>query len=224
MQFDLAIILDNWQSLAAGLARTIGICAISLPVGFLLGVAIALLRMHGGRLLGAFAGAYVELFRNIPFLIQVFLLFFVAPAYGLRLSPLMAAFVAMSAYTSAYAAEIMRGALLSIPAGQTEAGYALGLGYPTILRRVLLPQVLGYILPTSTNLTISLVKESAILSTITVPELTYAAQNIVGRTYSPVEVFTAIALIYWGLTALISALTKRLEIRLQPHLISRRDN
>lgn len=222
MQFDFSVIILNWQPLLSGFARTIGICAISLPVGFVFGIAVAILRMHGGRIFGAFGTAYVEVVRNIPFLIQVFLLFFVLPFFGVRLSPMMAGFIAMVAYSSAYSAEIIRGALLSVPAGQTEAGYALGLNYGTILLRVLLPQVLGYIIPTSSNLAITLIKESAVLSTITVPELTYQAQNIVGRTYSPVELFTTIALLYWGITALVTALMGWLEVRLQPHLIDTR--
>ena len=75
-----------------------------------------------------------------------------------------------------------------------------------IFRKILVPQVLGYILPAATNLTITLIKESAILSAITVPELTYMAQDIIGRTFAPVEIFTAIALLYWGLTVLVAAL------------------
>lgn len=218
MAFDVGLVLESAPALARGLAGTIGICLVSLPAGFLAGILLALLRIRGGVIASTLVAAYVELFRNIPFLIQVFLLFFVLPAFGPRLSPLTAAFLALSAYASAYSSEIFRAALLSIPKGQTEAGYALGLRYPVILRKILLPQALGFILPTSTNLAITLVKESAVLSTITVPELTYAAQNIVGRTFSPVEIFTAIALIYWALTASLSALTRILEVRLQPHL------
>lgn len=91
-----------------------------------------------------------------------------------------------------------------------------------IFRKILLPPVTGYILPASTNLTITLVKESAILSAITVPELTYMAQNIIGRTFAPVEIFTAIALLYWGLTELVATISRSLERWLQPHLSARR--
>ena len=115
-------------------------------------------------------------------------------------------------------ARLGRGAIQSIPSGQTEAGYALGLRYPLILRKVLLPQVAGYILPAAANLTITLIKESAILSAITVPELTYMAQDIIGRTFAPVEIFTAIALLYWALTVLVAAAARGLERRLTPHL------
>lgn len=222
MTFDLAVILDNWPVLARGLGNTILICLASLPLGFAAGTALAFARQRGGRVLNAAVTAYVEVLRNIPFLIQIFMLFYVLPMFGLRMSTMVVSIIALSAYASAYFAEILRGALQSISHGQTEAGYALGFRYWAIFRKILLPQVIGYILPASTNLTITLIKESAILSAITVPELTYMAQNVIGQTFAPVEVFTAIALLYWGLTALIAAVSRRLEDWLQPHLAAKR--
>jgi amine acid ABC transporter, permease protein, 3-TM region, His/Glu/Gln/Arg/opine family len=221
MSFDLAVITDNWQALAKGLVNTIWICALSLPIGLAIGTVLAFLRLWGGKGVGIVVSGYIELIRNIPFLIQVFLLFYVLPTFGVRLNPITASIVALSAYASAYFAEILRGALQSISKGQVEAGYALGLRYPFIFRKILMPQVVGYVLPAATNMTITLIKESAILSTLTVPELTYMAQNVIGRTFAPVEIFTAIALLYWGLTALLSALTRWLERHLQPHLVAR---
>ncbi|TPJ95722.1 amino acid ABC transporter permease [Mesorhizobium sp. B2-4-2] len=222
MSFDFSVIADNWQILAKGFGNTVLMCAVALPFGFALGTVLALIRLRGGRVPTAIVSAYVEIFRNIPFLIQIFLLFYALPMFGVRLSPVVVSIGALSAYASAYSAEIIRGAIQSISYGQVEAGYALGLRYLTIFRKILVPQVLGYILPAATNLTITLIKESAILSAITVPELTYMAQNIIGRTFSPVEIFTAIALLYWGLTAFVAAISRSLEHRLQPHLAARR--
>lgn len=222
MNFDVNIILDNWPVLAKGFGNTILICSASLPLGFLLGGLLAFARLRAGRAAAIAVSAYVELMRNIPFLIQVFLLYYVLPMFGVRLSATTVAIVALSAYASGYFAEILRGAIQSIPRGQTEAGFALGLRYGVIFRKILVPQVLGYILPASTNMTITMVKESAILSAITVPELTYMAQNIIGRTFSPVEVFTVIALVYWALTAAIAAVSRKMEHRLQPHVAARR--
>jgi His/Glu/Gln/Arg/opine family amino acid ABC transporter permease subunit len=222
MSFDFSVITGNWQILAKGFGNTVLMCMVALPLGFAIGTALALVRMRGGRLPAAIVAAYVEIFRNIPFLIQIFLLFYALPMFGIRLSPVIVSIGALSAYASAYFAEILRGAIQSIAHGQVEAGFALGLRYLTIFRKVLVPQVIGYILPAATNLTITLIKESAILSAITVPELTYVAQDIIGRTFSPVEIFTAIALLYWGLTALVAVISRGLEHRLQPHLASRR--
>jgi His/Glu/Gln/Arg/opine family amino acid ABC transporter permease subunit len=218
MKFDFSVILDSWPLLAKGFGATVVICGSALPIGFIIGMALALAMLRGGRILAAVVSAYIEIVRNIPFLILIFMLFYVMPMFGVRLSPIVVSIGAMAAYASAYSAEILRGAILSISQGQTEAGYALGLRYPVIFRKILLPQVVGYILPAATNLTITLFKESAVLSAITVPELTYMAQVIIGRTFAPVEIFTAIAVIYWGLTALIAWVARSLERSLQPHL------
>ncbi len=217
MSFDINVILDNWHAFAIGLGKTILICLISLPIGFALGALLALIRLRGGRLLNAAALGYIELIRNIPFLVQVFLLFFALPFAGVRLSPMTAGIIALSSYAAAYFSEIVRGGIVSIAKGQGEAARALGLTYSQTFWKVLLPQIVGYVMPASTNLTITLIKESAALSIITVGELTYMAQDVIGRTYAPAEVFALLALLYWGLTAFLAALASRLETHLQPY-------
>src|SRR5690606_6637163 len=132
--------------------------------------------------------ALIELVRNIPFLIQVFLIFFGLPFYGLDLGPMLSGIVCLSLYCSVYLAEGIRGAIQSVHKGQSEAAYALGLSYWQKMRLVIAPQLPAYLLPAATNVLITLGKETALLSVITVPELTYVAQSIVGRTYAPIEV------------------------------------
>ncbi|MDJ0950301.1 MAG: amino acid ABC transporter permease [Alphaproteobacteria bacterium] len=213
MSFDLAILTDNWRLFADGLGLTVLICAIALPLGFVLGIGLALLRLSRRGVLVAAAIGYVELIRNIPFLIQIFLVFFGLPFFGIRLDPLPLAIVALAVYGSAYFSEVVRGAILSVPRGQGEAARALGLRPAMVFRKVIFPQMLGYLIPASTNLTITLIKESAVLSVITVAELTYMSQFIIGRTFAPVEVFTAISLLYWGFTGLVAGLMSVLERR-----------
>lgn len=217
MNFDVNVILDNWHYFAIGLGKTILICFISLPIGFALGALLAMIRLRGGRVLNAAALGYIEIIRNIPFLVQVFLLFFALPFAGIRLSPMTAGIIALSSYGAAYFSEIVRGGIVSIAKGQGEAARALGLTYTQTFWKVLFPQIVGYVLPASTNLTITLIKESAALSIITVGELTYMAQDVIGRTYAPAEVFALLALLYWGLTAFFAALASRLEKYLQPY-------
>jgi polar amino acid transport system permease protein len=217
MSFDINVILDNWHYFALGLGKTILICLISLPIGFALGALLALVRLRGGRLLNSVALGYIELIRNIPFLVQVFLLFFALPFAGIRLSPMTAGIIALASYAAAYFSEIVRGGIVSIAKGQGEAARALGLTYAQTFWKVLFPQIVGYVMPASTNLTITLIKESAALSIITVGELTYMAQDVIGRTYAPAEVFALLALLYWGLTAFLAALATRLETYLQPY-------
>lgn len=218
MSFDLGILIDNWQYFALGLAKTVLICVVSLPLGFALGSLIALIRLRAGPALNSIALSYIELIRNIPFLVQVFLLFFALPFAGIRLSPMTAGIIALSSYAAAYFSEIVRGGILSIPPGQGEAARALGLTYGLTFWKVLFPQVIGYVLPAATNLTITLIKESAALSIITVGELTYMSQDVIGRTFAPVEVFTLIALLYWGLNALLAHVAAWLEKYLQPQI------
>jgi len=216
MNFDLTVLTSNWQYLARGLAETLLICLVSVPVGLMVGTGLAFGGLRGGSALKWVIRAYVELTRNVPFLLQLFLLYFVLPATGMRLGAVSVGITAVASYAAAYFSEILRGALAAIPAGQTEAARALGLGMGQTFRYVLIPRVLGYVLPACGNLAITLVKESAVLSVITVRELTYMSQDIIGRTFAPVEVFSALALVYWALTATVSAVTTRLESALQP--------
>ena len=218
MSLDLTVVINNWELFARGIATTLFLCGIALPAGFVLGACVAWGQMRFGRAVALAALAYIEVVRNVPFLILVFLLFFAMPFLGLRLGPFVTSIVALTAYASAYSAEILRGGLQSISKTQIEGGYALGLRYGQIFRKILLPQIVGYILPAATNLAITLVKESAVLSVITVTEITYMAQNVIGKTFAPVEVFAFIAMIYWTLSAALAALSRFVERRLQPHL------
>lgn len=211
MTFDVSVITDGYRLLLAGLGYTLLICGIAVPVGFAIGALCALARLSEIAPLRWLVIGYVELIRNTPFLIQIYLVFFALPLIGIRLGGITVGIITLAVYCGAYFAENVRGAVLTIPRGQTEAANALGIGYWTIQRRVVFPQMLSYLIPTTTNLTITLIKESAILSVITVPELTYQAQVIIGRTFAPVETFTVIALIYWALNSLVALALTRWE-------------
>lgn len=221
MSFDVSIIADGLPLLARGLGYTLLICGIALPAGFMVGMLCALARLSGIRWLNWMVLGYVELIRNTPFLIQVYLVFFVLPEIGIRLEGTVVGVVSLAVYCGAYFAENVRGAIQTIPRGQTEAAEALGITYWTIQRKVIFPQMLSYLIPTSSNLTISLIKDSAILSVITVPELTYQAQVIIGRAFAPMEGFTAIALIYWGLNSLVALGLRKWEQHASRYLNAR---
>ena len=221
MNFDVFIIVESLPLLAQGLGYTLLICGIALPVGFVIGTLCALARLSGIRWLNWLVVGYIELIRNTPFLIQVYLVFFVLPEIGIRLEGVVVGIITLALYCGAYFAENVRGAILTIPRGQSEAAEALGITYWTIQRRVIFPQMLSYLIPTTSNLTLSLIKESAILSVITVPELTYQAQVIIGRSFAPMEGFTAIALIYWGLNSLVALGLRKWERRASHYLTAR---
>jgi polar amino acid transport system permease protein len=219
MTFDFSVITEGFGLLLAGLGYTLLICGVAVPSGFIIGALCALGRMSGIRWLRWLIIGYIEVIRNTPFLIQVYLVFFVLPLFGLRLGGVTVGMITLAVYCGAYFAENVRGAILTIPKGQTEAANALGMGYWTIQKRVIFPQMLSYLIPTTTNLTITLIKESAILSVITVPELTYQAQVIIGRTFAPVEIFTMIGLMYWGLNSLVAYGLKRWERHASRYLV-----
>lgn len=219
MTFDFSVILNGYPLLLTGLGYTLLICGIAVPAGFAIGALCALARLSNIRVLRWLVIGYVELIRNTPFLIQVYLVFFVLPLFGLRLDGVTVGILTLAVYCGAYFAENVRGAILTIPKGQAEAANALGISYWTMQRRVIFPQMLSYLIPTTTNLTITLIKESAILSAITVPELTYQAQVIIGRTFAPVEAFTVIGLMYWGLNSLVAFALNRWERHASRYLV-----
>lgn len=211
MNFDINIILENWHIFVEGFGVTVLICALALPAGFGLGIILALFRLSHSRTLDILAVSFIELVRNTPFLIQIYIVFFVFPSLGLNVEPMTAAFICLTVYGAAYFAENVRGAIMAIPKGQTEAAKALGLNYWQIQTKIIFPQMLAYLIPTTTNLTLSLIKDTAILSVITVPELTYQAQVLIAGSFVPVEGYTTIALMYWGLNSLVAALMLRWE-------------
>ena len=214
LDFDITILTANWRVILSGLRMTLLICVISLPLGFVLGILLALCRISKISLLRIGALVLIELVRNVPFLVQIFMVFYVLPFYGIRFEPLNAGLGCLSVYGMVYYAEIIRGAILSVPRGQWEAAQALGLSSGTIMRKIIFPQTFGYLIPPTTNISITLIKESSVLSVITVAELTYIGQWIIGKYFAPVEMFSTIAIIYLAMTALFSKIMGFTERRL----------
>ena len=214
MTFDYMAIWNSRDILITGIGNTLLISAITIPFGICIGFFICLMRISGYRVLRWFAIIYIEIIRNIPLLILLFMLFYALPFYGVRLSGFMTGFICLSVYGGAYFAEIFRGGIQAIPQGQFDASKALGLKYGFYMRRIIFPQLYQYIFPPSTNIALTMIKESSLLSMITVAELTYAAHDINGRTFTPVETFATIALIYWLISTLFLKLTHILQIRI----------
>jgi His/Glu/Gln/Arg/opine family amino acid ABC transporter permease subunit len=217
MRLDFSIILNNWQLLGQGLWLTVVICSLSLVLAMLGGAVLALSRLSRAKWLNFLSTSYIELFRNVPFLIQIFLWYYVLPFLGVRLPAFVVGIIALSALASAYYAEIIRGAIQSVPGGQLESARAAGMSSFQSMRHIIFPQMMGYLIPPATNQSTSLIKESSLLSTITVMELTMAAQRVQALAFSHVEVLITVALIYWAINALLSFSAGRLEERLQKY-------
>ena len=213
MHFDPLLLLDYWDILLKGAGLTIQITAMALVLGYALGIAVALLALAPARPLKLIAGIYVEVLRNIPFIIILFLVYYGLPFSGIRLPALFAGTLALSLFVSAYYAEIVRAAILALPRGQFESARAIGMSPAQAMRHVVGPQVLRTVIPPSTNMTLTMMKESAVLSSITVPELTYQSLVVQGNTFAPFEVFAAVTLIYWLIAAILAEISRRLEKR-----------
>ena len=217
MTFDVAILAEYWPVILRGLGLTIAASAIALVCALVVGLVVALLRMSRLRVVAILAATYIELGRNLPFMIIAFLIFYGLPRWGIRLPAFIVGVIALSLYAGAYFAEIIRAAIISVPKGQMESARAIGMSRTQGLRHVIFPQMMGYFLPPATNQAVMVVKESSILSTITVTELTMAGQIIQGYTYSPVEAFVTAAVLYWLICSGVSHLGSKLEIALQPY-------
>ncbi|GEM76129.1 amino acid ABC transporter permease [Vibrio sagamiensis] len=196
-----------------GVMVTIRLSALSLCFTLVIGFITALLRLSHSIIGRAIGSAYVELIRNTPLLVQVYLLYFV---FGpmLSLDRFSTAVLALSLFQGAYTAEILRAGLNSISKGQFEAAKTLGLSSFHTYKTVIMPQVLQRTLPALTNEVVSLVKNSSIVSVMAIFDLTTQARNIVSETAMPFEVWFTVAAIYLVLTLTLSAISALLEHKL----------
>lgn len=200
--------------LLRGLGVTFQITSISLVLAFVLGLTTALLRLSGSPLGRLTARVYLELVRNTPLLVQLFFIYFVlAPV--LQINAFTSAVLALSLFEGAYASEIFRAGILAIHRSQWEAAYSLGLGSWRTYRRVILPQAVRQILPPLTSQAVSLVKDSALVSTIAIYDLTMQGQAIVAETFLVFEIWFTIALIYLVITLALSFTVAALDRRLR---------
>ncbi|EPR44791.1 polar amino acid ABC transporter, inner membrane subunit [Desulfovibrio sp. X2] len=200
--------------LLQGLWLTLAVSALALPLTFALGLCSCLLALSPSFTGRVVARGYLETIRNTPLLIQIFVVYFVlAPL--LDMDRFWAGVLALALFEGAYASEIMRGGILSLPRGQWEAAHSLGLSTLQTYSRVILPQALRRVLPPLTGQAVSLVKDSALLSTISIFELTLRAQQVVSDTFMTFEIWFTTAALYLAVTFTLSAASRTLERRLR---------
>ena len=210
----MAVVLDNLGVFASGLALTLLVALSASLGGSVVGLLTALSRMAPAAPVRWLAVTYVEVIRNTPGLVQLFLVYLGLPNLGIRFSPLGALIVALTVNNGAYVAEIIRGGLQAIPKGQLDAAAALGLPRRVALAEVVLPQTLRAIHPALANQFIQTVLASSIGTVVGVEELTQVALILESRTYQTVEILVALTLIYVAVTVLLAALMRRLGHRL----------
>jgi len=210
----LQLVLENLPFLLKGAWYTLFITIVSMALGLVICLIAALCRLKGNRLLQALAKGYVSVIRGTPLLVQIFIIYYGLVDFGIRLEPLPAAIIALSINIGAYLSETFRGAILSVPKGQTEAALALGMTPWQTMRRIVLPQAARVAIPPMGNTFIGMLKETSLVSVIAVTELLRQAQLLIAQYYVIMPFYLAIALMYWLMSTLFSAILGYLEKRL----------
>jgi len=200
--------------LLAGVRFTVPLTLLSFAFGLALGLLVAVIRLFGPAPLAAIVRFYVWVFRGTPLLVQLFLIFYGLPSVGIVLDAFPAALIGFTLNIGAYTSETIRATISSVPKGQWEAAYSIGMSWSQVMRRTILPQAARVAVPPLSNTFISLVKDTSLAAAITVPELFQAAQRIVAVTYEPLILYVEAALIYLALSTVLSQLQVRLEQRL----------
>jgi len=206
--------LESLPSLLwAGLTFTIPLTLLSFIFGLILGLVTAVARLFGPTPVSLIARFYVWVIRGTPLLVQLFVIFYGLPSAGILLDAFTAALIGFSLNVGAYSSEIIRAVISSVPRGQWEAAYSIGMSWSQAMRRTILPQATRVAVPPLSNTFISLVKDTSLAAAITVPEMFQTAQRIVATTYEPLILYIEAALIYLAMSSVLSALQVRLERR-----------
>lgn len=200
MRLDPNVILNYWPLFLQGARVTAEIAAIAFVGGLLLASLVTAAGFSRLWLLRALVTGYLAVLRGVPFIVLLFLVHYGLPFAGVRISAWFNGTVALTLFASAYYAEVLRATVMSLPKGQWDSARAIGMSPWNATRHIIAPQILRPALPPTVNCTLTMVKESSILSAITVGELTYQGLVVQGNTFAPFEVFFAVAGLYWLMT------------------------
>ena len=197
-----------------GAGYTLLLAVAAMAGGLLLGLPTALMRVAPWAVLRWPATLYVSVFRGTPLLVQLFVVYYGLPSVGIEFTPVMAGVLTLSLNAGAYLSESLRGAIGAVAQGQWRAAYSLGLGWGQTLRHVVLPQALRVAVPAMSNTLISLIKDTSLVSVITMTELMLVTKELISVTFRPLPLYVAAAIIYWILSLFFEGLQRRAERRL----------
>lgn len=210
-----AVMVDRFpyfmSLLLKGAVMTVTVAAGALALALVLGLLIALIRLSRSRLLGGLAYVYTEFLRGTPALAQLFVIYFGLPDIGIELKPVEAAIIGLGINGSAYLSEVYRAGIQAIHKGQVEAALSLGMTPLGSMRYIVLPQAIRIMLPPITNFSITLLKDTALVSVVAVPEIMFYARNLVTETFQSMHVYLLAAAIYLAMTIPMSRLAAHLE-------------
>lgn len=219
--YEQMFVYDGYTTVLDGLKNTALIALFGLLIGMVIGCLLATCKIIPNktpivRTLSGFTNVYVAIFRGTPMVVQLLLIHYVIfPAIGLSIPVLLEAILAFGFNSGAYVSEIMRGGILSVDIGQTEAGRALGLNYRRTMMSIVLPQAIKNVVPTLGNEFIALLKETSVVSFITVVDITKAFQNVANSTYEYIVPYIVLALVYLVIVLIVTGIVKLVERRLR---------
>lgn len=201
--------------LLKGAVITVELSLCAMTLAMIVGLFLGLCRLSKNKIIYYSSTFYIEVIRGTPLLVQLFIIYYALPDYGIYLTPFLAGTLGLGFCYAAYVAEIYRAGIQAVPKGQTEAALSLGMGKSKAMRRIILPQAVKIILPPITNNFISMLKDSSLCSVITVIELMRQAQIIVSGNFRTMEVYLMVAAIYLAMAYPLSLFVGRLELRLK---------
>jgi polar amino acid transport system permease protein len=212
--FNWTVLIANQHLLWWGLVTTLKYTVVTSVVGLIIGLVVAMAQLSRLRTLRYVGRAFVEFFRNIPLLVWLLWSYYALPIFcGVDISRETAGMLALSLYVASYYAEILRAGVQSIDPGQTDAARAIGMSEGQAMRRIILPQAVRRMVPPLSGQTIIQMKNTTLLSVITIPDLLYQASYISSFTYRPMEVYTAVGAIFLVILIPLTSLARRLEMK-----------
>lgn len=214
-QWDFGFLLQYSKLIWIGALYTCGFTVITVISGLTVGCVIALARLSNFKIISVVLTGFIEIFRCTPVLVQLVWCYYALPILsGIELTPAVAAFITLTLYGASFYSEIIRGGIVSVDAGQWDAGRAIGMRRHQLMRRVILPQALRRMLPPLVNQSVLQLKNTSLLSVLAVPDLLYQGQLITSASYRPLETYTMIAVIYFIILFPLTRLAHGLEARM----------
>jgi polar amino acid transport system permease protein len=215
MNFDFSPVWNGWRELAHGTLVTVEVTVGAIALGCIVGLIVGLGRLEPRRrVLYGLCSAYLSVVRGTPLLVQLFIWFFGLPFFGIELPAFFCGVVGIGMYSGAYVSEVVRGAIQSIDRGQMEAARSLGMPYGLAMRTIIIPQAVIRMIPPLGNEFVAVIKNSSLVSLLTIADVMHEGQKIISVSYRSLEVYLAIAVVYFVLTNLTGLALRFAERRL----------
>lgn len=216
MDFDFEPVFAGWTELLHGTLVTVEVTVCALALSCCLGLLIGIGRLNPQRrIVYKLCSVYLSCFRGTPLLVQLFIWFFGLPRFGILLPAFVCGMLGMGMYSASYVSEVVRGAIQSVDRGQREAARSLGMSSTQAMVKIILPQAFVRMIPPLGNEFIALIKNSALVSLVTIHDLMHEGQKIISISYRSLETYLVIAAVYWVLTSATTLVLRRIELRLQ---------